>query len=92
MPIACAITGADPARVLAGRRTSAESEARGVVAFVACDVAGFTMVETATVLGVRPTALLRARPRGRAVLADRSLAPTEVLARSCAALGATTSW
>jgi hypothetical protein len=82
LPVACILTGADSTLVAAGARTPAETAARGVVAHVACDAAGCTMVEAAAILGVGPTALLRARPRGRALLARVGMTAAEILERS----------
>ncbi|MCE9634456.1 MAG: hypothetical protein K8T90_02020 [Planctomycetes bacterium] len=76
-----AAVGADPARVAVGAHTRAEADAYAVVVFVACDEAGSTTVETAPHLGVGRTALLRARRRGRTILAARNLSAAEVLIR-----------
>jgi REP-associated tyrosine transposase len=82
--VACSLTGAQPEAVRAGARTRAAVAARAVVAFVACDVAGSTMVETARVLGVRPTALLDARRRGGEIVASLGVTGRELLERSTA--------
>ena len=76
-------TGADAAPLHSGAFTRPEAAARGVVAFLACDIVGTPMVEIAPLLGVGTTALVRARRRGRARLAQLGLSPSEVLARSC---------
>lgn len=76
------LTGADAYSLRSGAFTRPEAAARGVVAFVACDVARMPMTEVAPLLGVGATALVLARRRGRAHLARRGLSPIEVLARS----------
>jgi REP element-mobilizing transposase RayT len=86
--VACAVTGGDPAAVRAGARSRAEAAARSLVAFVACDVAGRTMRETAAFVGVGQTALDLARRRGGARLAALGIDPIDLLARSRGTIGA----
>lgn len=86
LPLACELTGASPDLVRAGAQTASEAAARAVVAFVSCDLAHATMVETAPLLGVGPTAMQYARRRGREHLARLGVDPRDVLARSRAGL------
>jgi REP element-mobilizing transposase RayT len=86
--IACSLTGAHPEAVRAGARTRAAVAARAVVAYVACDVAGSTMVETAGVLGVRPSALLTARRRGGELVASLGITGQQLFEQSTAGLAA----
>jgi REP element-mobilizing transposase RayT len=80
--VACAIVGGEPPGVRSGHRSRGDVAARSVVAFVACDIAGWTMQETAAFLGVGPTALGNARRKGRLRLAELGVEPLDVLARS----------
>jgi transposase len=75
--VACAIVGGEPPGVRSGHRSRGNVAARSVVAFVACDIAGWTMQETAAFVGVGPTALDNARRKGRLRLAELGVEPLE---------------
>jgi hypothetical protein len=79
---ACGLTGAVSELVRAGAQSRREVAARGIAAYVACDVAGETMVHVAPILGVGPTALLNARRRGGALLAQLGIPARDVLESS----------
>ncbi len=82
LPVVCSLTGAGVGAVSAGRRARAEAAARAVIAHVACDVAGWAMTEVAPHVGVGPTALVRARATGRALVRAMGVDPTAILTRS----------
>ena len=79
IPVVCDLFGASPDRVRAGIQSRPDAAARAVLAHVACDVAGFTMVDVAPVVGLGPTALQYARRRGREHLAARGVLAATLL-------------
>jgi hypothetical protein len=67
-----------------GRRTRPESRARAVICFVACDCAGASGMELASLTGVSESAVVGARRRGLQLLRDRRWTADELLAESLA--------
>jgi REP element-mobilizing transposase RayT len=82
VPVVCNLTGADPDAVQRGMQTRPEYVARSVIAYVACDIGGASMIDAAGWLGVSASALTHSRRRGRLRLATLGVSAREVLSLS----------
>lgn len=81
-PLAAAVCrrlGADLEELRAGRRTSVVSAARAVTAHVACDYAGWPVVEVAHAVGSSGPAVAKARTRGARLLRAAGLSAALLL-------------
>jgi REP element-mobilizing transposase RayT len=75
----CARVGARPDAVRAGLRASEDVLARALIAFVACDFAGWPAQEVARMLSVSSSALSAARRRGREIVERLAIDPQALL-------------
>jgi hypothetical protein len=83
----CTRLGARPEDVRAGRRTAAESSARAIVAWVACDYASFPAADVARLTGVAASSLAEARPRGRDLVERMGWSPDAIVAAARVSAG-----